>query len=69
MIAYVFEAMNTLLFINPPCISKIYRLLNSYSVLGPSFFGQNSIRPKNEVPKHCMSSITELLYTSIKLSI
>ena len=39
--------------------------MNEYSVLGPRW----SIRPKNEVPKHCTSSITKLLYTSIKLSI
>ena len=43
----------------------IYRLLNEYSVLVPSsLVGSNSL-----VPKHCTSSITELLYISIQLSI
>ena len=49
----------------------LYRLLNEYIVLGPSSWvteiARWSIRPNNEVPKHCMSSITELLYRSIPL--
>ena len=55
---------------NEPVIERIQGF-------GTSFYGRNlitelarcSIRPKNEVPKHCMSSITEVLYmyTSIKL--
>ena len=54
----------------------IYRLLNSYSVLGWVLWSEfdhracEVINPtKERGPKHCMSSITELLYTSIKFSI
>ena len=61
-------------------ITKVHVILIGYwriQCFGTEFFGRNlitelarwSIRPNNEVPKHSMSSITELLYTSIKLSV